>query len=181
MLPALCHMMSGPLKLCCLDKYNILCRYLSMLLCHVYILACHHRKRFIVLFRLAHWLLALKWTARYSRPSLWVSVLPSTSQTATWTPGNWVCRPSSLWATSSGSPKPVQELLAGKGAHLEFSLSRKATTLGPWKNQPLTMRIEQKKEASRSSVSPFKEKINIWNFSFTCIVSIFGKAIGRLA
>ena len=79
----------------------------------------------------------------------------------------------SLWATSRLC-RPVQDLLAGKRALLEFTLSPKATTPGPWKNQPLATRIEQKKEASRSPVSPLRE-INIWNFLFTCSSCLFWK------
>ena len=108
------------------------------------------------MFRLAD-LLALSRTAPYSRLSLGVG-LPYSSQTATWIPGNWVCRPSSLWATSSGSVRPVQDLLVGKGALLEFTLGCKATTLGPWKNQPLTTQIKQNQELHDCLSLPFKRK-----------------------
>ena len=134
---------------------NILCSLpIDALRLCIY-LACHLRKRFILLFRLATgWLLSR--TAPFQN-FLGVGSAKS-SQTATWTPGNWVCRPSSLWATSIGASRPVQDLLAGKGAHLEFSLSRKVTTLGLWNNQPLTTRIEQNQKHRDRLSLPIKRK-----------------------
>ena len=67
---------------------NVLCRLpIDALMLCIY-LACRLRKRFIVLFRLATgWLLSR--TEPFQR-YLWVTVLPNSSQTATWTPGDWV-------------------------------------------------------------------------------------------
>ena len=48
---------------------------------------------YILMFRLAHRLALATGVLRGLHPipdHLWVSVLPSTSQTATWTPGDWV-------------------------------------------------------------------------------------------
>ena len=112
-------------------------------------LACHLRKRFIHLFRLATgWLLSR--TAPFQSFSGVGSA--KSSQTATWTPGNRSRDSLSLWATSRLC-RPVQDLLAGKGAHLEFYLICKATTLGPLE-QPTSHDADRAEpEASQSSVS----------------------------
>ena len=118
-------------------------------------LACHHRKRFIVLFRLADWL-ALSWTAPFQR-YLWVTVLPNSSQTATWTPGNWVLWPSSLWATSR-LPGLFRTSWRAKGPSLEFSLSHKGDNPGPLEQPTSHIADRAEEEASRSSVSSIKRK-----------------------
>ena len=140
----------APYKMCCLDLTISWAVYLSMLMPCIY-LACHHRKRFIVLFRLAHWLLALKRTAPYSRLLFGCRFCLIRAKQL---PG-----PLAIGSRDSPSlgykqaPRPVQDLLAGKGAHLEFSLSRKVTTLGPLE-QPTSHDADlAEPEASRSSVS----------------------------
>ena len=80
----------------------------------------------------------------------------------------------SLFGLQAGSVGLFRTSWWAKGALLEFILSPKATTPGPWKNQHLATQIQQKKEASRSPVSPLRA-INIWNFLFTCSSCLFWK------
>ena len=116
-----------------------------------------------------HWLLR---TAPYSRPSLWVSVLPGSSQTDTWTPGDWVQR-LSLSLGFKQAPRPVQDLLAGK----------RALKSSPWvaRQQPLDLRttnLSRRGSSRRRCIViiclfHFKRKIYIWNSLYLYIMSIF--------
>ena len=142
-------------------SYNILCSFPIDAIRPCIYLACYLRKRLIVLFRLAHWPL-IDWhyyeDCTLSRTLFGCRFCQVRAKQL---PGPLAIgfRDSlSLWATSSGSSEYVQDLLAGKGALHEFTLSRKATTLGPVE-QPAshdTDRVEP--EASRSSVSSIKRK-----------------------
>ena len=150
----------------------------------LYLFTCHLRNLDIYLcldwligssIGIGYWL-ALSWTAPLPELSLGVGSAIRAKQL----PGPLAIgsRDSlSLWATSRLC-RPVQDLLAGKRALLEFTLSPKATTPGPWKNQPLTTLIEQKKEASRSSVSPVKRKYIFGTSHLPVIVSILERQLG---
>ena len=154
---------------------NILCRIPidAFRLC-IY-LACHLRKRFMLLFRLAGFnedctLFQNLFGCRFCQ-------FEPNSYLDPWRLG---LETLSLFGLQAGSVGLFRTSWWAKGALLEFTLSPKATTQGPWKNQPLTTRNEQKKEASRSSVSPIKEKIYIWTSHLPVVRVYFGKAIGRV-
>ena len=76
-----------PYKMCCLDLAMSCADTCRCLRACIY-LACHHRKRLMLVFRLAHRVAIEDCTLFHT--SLWVLVLPYSSQTATWTPGDWV-------------------------------------------------------------------------------------------
>ena len=136
-------MMSGLLKIMLPGLSNVLCRYLSMLCIY---LACHHRKRFIVLFRLAHWLLALATIVDFTLPEL--SLGDGSAIQAKQLPG-----PLAIGSRDSPSlgykqaPRPVQDLLAGKrGPALRALWVARQQPLDLW-NQPTShVAVEQKKK-----------------------------------
>ena len=111
-------------------------------------LACHLRKRIIVLFRLAHrlahWLLA-DFIEDCTLPELSLG-----DGSAKFEPNSyldpWQLGLLTLFSVGyKQAPRPVQDLLAGKGALHEFSLSHKATTL-----EPLEEPTSQRRGSSRT-------------------------------
>ena len=104
---------------------------------------------------------------------LWVSVLPSSSQTATWTPGNWVCRPFSLWA-SSRLPDLFRTSWRAKGA-LKSSLW--VTRWQPWTFGTTNLSwCGLSRRRSFAIVCLFHFKRNKYlQLLFTCISCLFWK------
>ena len=75
------------------------------------------------------------------------------------------------------APRPAGPL-GGQRSPQEFSLGCKAATPGPLE-QPTSHDVDRAEpEASRHLSLPIKEKINIWDFSFTCIMSILERQLG---
>ena len=115
----------APYKMCCLDLTISWAVCLSMLCIY---LACHHRKRFIVLFRLAHWVAIEDCTL--FQTSLWVSVCHIRAKQLPGPLAIGSCDPL-LFGLQAGSQACARTSWWAKGAHLECTLGCKATTPGP--------------------------------------------------
>ena len=91
----------------------------------------------------------------------------SSSQTAT-TLGPLAIRESLslLWATNSQALPGLFRTSWGHKALLEFTSESQEDI--PWNNQRLCDPDQAEEEASRTFCPSSLEKINIWNFSFTC-------------
>ena len=112
---------------------------------------------FILVFRLAD-LLALSRTAPYSRLlfGCWFCQFEPNSYLDPWQLG--LVPLFSLGYKHRRFPACAEPLDGQRGPPSVLSESQGDNPWTLWNNQPLTTRIEQKKEASRSSVSPFKRK-----------------------